>query len=42
MHHVEFMASMMCADYADLRDEVKALESGGIDSFHIDMDFVIV
>lgn len=37
MHHVEFMASMMCADYADLRDEVKALESGGIDSFHIDI-----
>ena len=37
MHQVEFMASMMCADYADLRDEVKALESGGIDSFHIDI-----
>lgn len=37
MHHVEFMASMMCADYSDLRDEVKALESGGIDSFHIDI-----
>ena len=36
MHHVEFMASMMCADYSDLRSEVKALENGDIDSFHID------
>ena len=37
MHHVEFMASMMCADYSDLRSEVKALENGDIDSFHIDI-----
>ena len=28
---------MMCADYACLRDEVEALEAGGIDSFHIDI-----
>jgi len=28
---------MMCADYACLRDEVKALDEGGIDSFHIDI-----
>ncbi len=34
---IEYCASMMCADYADLRDEVEALEKGGIDSFHIDI-----
>ncbi|MCR5595689.1 MAG: ribulose-phosphate 3-epimerase [Lachnospiraceae bacterium] len=33
----ELMASMMCADYGHLADEVKALEEGGIDSFHIDI-----
>ena len=30
-------ASMMCADYGNLKKEVKALEKGGIDSFHIDI-----
>ena len=33
----ELMASMMCADYGHLADEVKALDEGGIDSFHIDI-----
>ena len=31
------MASMMCADYGNLEKEVKNLEEGGIDSFHIDI-----
>ena len=34
---VEFTASMMCADFGHLEDEVRALESAGIDSFHIDI-----
>lgn len=33
----ELMASMMCADFGNLRGEVEALEKGGIDSFHIDI-----
>lgn len=33
----ELMASMMCADYRNLGSEVKALDEGGIDSFHIDI-----
>ncbi len=33
----ELMASMMCADYGNLEKEVKNLEAGGIDSFHIDI-----
>ena len=33
----ELNASMMCADYGNLSGEVKALEEGGIDSFHIDI-----
>ena len=33
----ELMASMMCADYGHLEQEVKDLEDGGIDSFHIDI-----
>lgn len=33
----ELMASMMCADYGNLEREVRALEAGGIDSFHIDI-----
>lgn len=33
----ELMASMMCADYGNLEKEVKNLEDGGIDSFHIDI-----
>ncbi len=31
------MASMMCADYRNLEREVKTLDEGGIDSFHIDI-----
>ncbi|GFI44324.1 ribulose-phosphate 3-epimerase [Lachnospiraceae bacterium] len=34
---LELMASMMCADYGNLEKEVKNLEEGGIDSFHIDI-----
>ena len=33
----QLTASMMCANYAHLADEVKQLEDGGIDSFHIDI-----
>lgn len=33
----ELDASMMCANYANLEREVKELEKGGIDSFHIDI-----
>ncbi|SFW32299.1 ribulose-phosphate 3-epimerase [Selenomonas ruminantium] len=36
-HRIEYCASMMCADYACLRDEVEALEKSDIDSFHIDI-----
>ena len=30
-------ASMMCADYCNLENEVRMLDEGGIDSFHIDV-----
>ncbi len=33
----ELTASMMCANYGNLEREVKLLEDGGIDSFHIDI-----
>lgn len=33
----ELTASMMCANYGHLENEVKNLEEGGIDSFHIDI-----
>lgn len=33
----ELMASMMCANYGNLEKEVRDLEFGGIDSFHIDI-----
>ena len=33
----ELMASMMCADYNRLGEEVRELDEGGIDSFHIDI-----
>lgn len=33
----ELTASMMCAGYGNLEKEVKELEAGGIDSFHIDI-----
>ncbi len=35
--NLKFSASMMCADYGHLEDEIKALENAGIDSFHIDI-----
>jgi ribulose-phosphate 3-epimerase len=34
---VELSASMMCAHYGNLQREVRNLEEGGIDSFHIDV-----
>jgi len=34
---VKFSASMMCADYGHLENEVRALEAGGINGFHIDI-----
>ena len=34
---MEFSASMMCADFGCLRDEVKALDEAGIDKYHIDI-----
>lgn len=37
MEKIKYCASMMCADYACLRDEVHSLEQGNIDSFHIDI-----
>ena len=33
----DLMASMMCANYGNLEKEVRDLEDGGIDSFHIDI-----
>ena len=33
----ELTASMMCADYRNLEREVRELDEGGIDSFHIDI-----
>ena len=33
----ELNASMMCADFGNLNEEVKALDKAGIDSFHIDI-----
>lgn len=33
----KFMASMMCANYGNLENEVRRLEEGNIDSFHIDI-----
>ena len=33
----ELTASMMCADFGHLEDEVRELEKAGIDSFHIDI-----
>lgn len=34
---IELMASMMCANFGNLEREVRELEEGGIDSFHIDI-----
>ncbi|MCC6093693.1 MAG: ribulose-phosphate 3-epimerase [Eubacterium sp.] len=33
----QLTASMMCANYGNLEKEVRELEEGGIDSFHIDI-----
>ena len=33
----QLTASMMCANYGNLEQEVKALEKAGVDSFHIDI-----
>lgn len=35
--NIELTASMMCANYGNLEREIKELEEGGIDSFHIDI-----
>ena len=35
--YFELTASMMCAYYGNLEKEVRELEEGGIDSFHIDI-----
>lgn len=37
MSGFELTASMMCADYGHLENEVNNLEQAGIDSFHIDI-----
>lgn len=34
---IEITASMMCADFGHLEDEVRKLERAGVDSFHIDI-----
>lgn len=34
---IELCASMMCADFGHLADEVEKLDEAGIDSFHIDI-----
>lgn len=36
-NNIEFCASMMCADYGHLENEIRELEAAGIDSFHIDI-----
>lgn len=37
MSKIKFSASMMCADYGHLENEVRTLESAGVDAFHIDI-----
>lgn len=34
---MEFSASMMCADFGCLKEEVQALDAAGIDKYHIDI-----
>ncbi|MDE6621814.1 MAG: ribulose-phosphate 3-epimerase [Lachnospiraceae bacterium] len=34
---LELTASLMCADYGNLEKEIRELDEGGIDSFHIDI-----
>lgn len=36
MRH-ELSASMMCANYANLQEEVRMLDEGGIDTYHLDI-----
>lgn len=36
-YNFELTASMMCANFGNLENEVRELEKGGIDSFHIDI-----
>ena len=33
----ELTASLMCANYGNLEKEIRELDEGGIDSFHIDI-----
>ncbi|GHU41407.1 ribulose-phosphate 3-epimerase [Clostridia bacterium] len=35
--NIKFSASMMCADYGHLEEEVKNLEAAGVDAFHVDI-----
>ena len=37
MEKYKFSASMMCADFANLENEIKLLDQGGIDSYHLDI-----
>lgn len=37
MAKIQFSASMMCADYGHLEQEVHSLEDAGIDAFHVDI-----
>ncbi|GMO38619.1 MAG: hypothetical protein Ta2B_18170 [Termitinemataceae bacterium] len=34
---IKFSASMMCADFSSLQDEVRLLDEAGIDMYHIDI-----
>ena len=36
-YQMELLASMMCADFSNLRQEVDLLNEAGVDSFHIDI-----
>ena len=35
--NIELNASMMCADFGHLEDEIEMLQEAGVDSFHIDI-----
>lgn len=34
---LKFCASMMCADYGHLEDEIRTLDEAGVDAFHVDI-----
>ena len=36
----ELTASMMCANYGNLQNEIRQLDESGIDSFHIDLSLI--